>query len=351
MNETKTTPRQNFVLNLINQSEGLSRQKIQAEVGKFYAVSKPTLIRDLNLLSKRRLITTTGWARKTEYHPFFRNPLLRPFDLDRYFQEEPDKRLAARRRFDFNVFNHLRGLLTPQDLTFLEKTGRDFEKQTRQLPPDILRRELERFVIELSWKSSKIEGNTYTLLETEALLKEHKTAAGKSRDETQMILNHKTAFEELSKNRKDFRKVSVPAINQLHNLLVKGLGISVGLRKRAVGITGTVYVPLDNEFQIREAFEKTVQAINESVNPFEKALIAHVMVPYVQPYADGNKRTGRMLTNAILLAHNLYPLSYRSVDEEEFKKSLILFYEQESLFHVKRLFIEQIKFANENYFL
>lgn len=350
MNETKLTPRQSRVLNLINQSGGLSREEIQIEVGKFYPVSKPTFIRDLNVLLSRKIIVTKGRARGAKYFPFSQNPLLRPFDLDRYFQEETDKRLGARRRFDFDIFEYLHGLFTPQELTLLQKISRDFDERTKELPADILKRELERFVIELSWKSSQIEGNTYTLLETETLLKEQKEAKGRSHDEALMILNHKAAFEELLKNREDFRKVSVMTINQLHNLLVRGLGISVGLRKWAVGITGTVYVPLDNKFQIGEAFEKTVEAINRSKNPFEKALIAHVLIPYVQPYADGNKRTGRMLTNAILLAHNLYPLSYRSVDEDEFKKSLILFYEQVSVFHVKRLFLEQVKFANENYF-
>ena len=117
-----------------------------------------------------------------------------------------------------------------------------------------------------------------------------------------------------------------------------------------MGITGTVYVPPDNEHQVREAFEKTLQAIHLSSNPFEKALIVHVMIPYIQPYADGNTRTARMLTNAILLAYDYLPITYRSVDDNEFKQALILFYEQRSLYHSKRLFIEQIKFANEKYF-
>ncbi|MBI2600167.1 Fic family protein, partial [Candidatus Daviesbacteria bacterium] len=203
---------------------------------------------------------------------------------------------------------------------------------------------------ELSWKSSKIEGNTYTLLETESLIKEQEEARGKTKDEAIMILNHKSAFDTILKNKNDFQVISTSDINQLHNILVKDLSISTGIRKQAVGITGTLYRPPDNEFQIKEAFERIVKAINLAQDYFEKALIAHVMIPYLQPYSDGNKRTGRMLTNAILLAWDLYPLSYRGVDEEEFKKALILFYEQLSIVHIKRLFIEQIKFANETYF-
>lgn len=350
MNETNITPRQSFVLNLINQSAGLLREDIQTEVKKFYSISKPTLIRDLNILLGQKLILTKGRAKNTKYFPFFQNPLLRAFDLDRYFQDEPDKRIGTKKNFDFNIFKNLDNLFNPEELEILEKHSNNFERSTRKLSPDILKRELERFVIELAWKSSKIEGNTYTLLETETLIKEQRQAKGRSKDEATMILNHKSAFDEMLKNKNVFKIVSVSEITQLHNILVKNLGISPGLRKNAVGITGTVYRPLDNEFQIKEVFEKVVKKVNKTTNPFEQALIAHFMVPYIQPFSDGNKRTGRMLTNAILLAHDLYPISYRNVNEEEFKQALILFYEQQSIFHIKRLFIEQIKFANENYF-
>lgn len=117
-----------------------------------------------------------------------------------------------------------------------------------------------------------------------------------------------------------------------------------------MGITGSTYRPLDNQHQIREVFEKTITVINQTENVFAKALIAHFMIAYIQPYTDGNKRTARMLTNALLLAYDLYPLSYRSVNDNEFKKALILFYEQESISEIKGLFIEQFKFANETYF-
>lgn len=350
MNDTNLTTRQKFILNLINQSEGLSREEIRGRVASIYAVSRITLIRDLNLLLRKGLIQVRGQGKATRYLAVFVNLLLRQFDLERYFADDPDKRVGAKRSFDFGIFDHLRDLFLPDELAGLEKLSHSYSQKTKQLSPDILKRELERFVIELSWKSAKIEGSTYTLLETEALIKEHREAAGKHKDEAVMILNHKKAFEEILKDSKRFKRLDFSDIYQLHNLLVSDLGITTGIRKQAVGITGTVYRPLDNEFQIREVFEKTFKIVNSTKNPFEKALIVHFMFPYIQPFADGNKRTARMLTSAILMAHDLYPLSYRSVDEDEFKKALILFYEQESIFHIKRLFIEQIRFANENYF-
>lgn len=350
MNETILTPRQSYILNVVNQSERLSREEIKKGVERLYPTSKATLIRDLNFLLRKNLIKVSGSAKSTRYLPISSNPLLRQFDIDRYFAIDPDERVSAKRSFDFEVFRHLHNLFQSNEPEELKKLSASYEEKTSRLPPDVLKRELERFVIELSWKSSKIEGNTYTLLETESLIKEQKEAMGKSKGEAIMILNHKSAFEKILKNRVQFKKIRISEVGQLHNILARDLGITSGIRKHAVGITGTVYQPLNNEHQIREALEKTILVVNKTKNPFEKALIVHFMVPYIQPYPDGNKRTARMLTNAILLAYDLYPLSYRSVDEDEFKKALILFYEQRSIVYIKKLFIEQVKFANENYF-
>ena len=117
-----------------------------------------------------------------------------------------------------------------------------------------------------------------------------------------------------------------------------------------MGINGTVYKPLDNQWQIKEALEKLIAVINKTNNPLEKALIASTMISYIQPFADGNKRTGRMLTNAILLAHDYYPLSYRSVDEITYKKAPILFYEQNSLYQLKKIILDQYQLALKTYF-
>ncbi len=351
MNETNINPRQNFILNLITKSNGVLRSEIQRAAEKNYKISKPTLLRDLNQLINHKLIRIEGKGKNTRYFSYSRNPLLRPYDLEQYFLIEPDSRSDAKKHFDFSLFDHLNDLFSKEDIEKIKKNRKDFEKQTKNLSPDILKRELERFVIELSWKSSKIEGNTYTLLETEALIKESKSASGKTNAETLMILNHKQAFEQILKIKKDFKTLSLPLINQLHQILTKNLSVDFGIRKQAVGITGTTYRPLDNEHQIREAMKKLVSVINTNRSPLEKALIANTMIPYIQPYADGNKRTGRMLTNAILMAFNYYPLSYRSVDEDEFKKALIIFYERGTIYHFKNLFIDQLIFSYNTYFI
>lgn len=348
MNET-ITPRQARILNFITSSNGIGREAIRVEIEKTYNVSKPTLIRDLNTLQKQKRIKCIGKGPLTKYYPYTVNPLLREFNLDAYFSVDPDKRIA-KRSFDFKIFDYLSRLFTQEELSLLDIYKKSYSQATFHLDPSVLKRELERFTIELAWKSSKIEGNTYTLLETETLIKEQKEAKGKTKEEAIMILNHKSAFDEIVKNRKDFATLSLSIITQLHNVLVKDLRVTTGIRKQAVGITGTTYVPLDNEHQLREVFEKTIMSINTTENIFEKAFIALVMIAYIQPFTDGNKRTARMITNAVLLAHDLYPLSYRSVNEDMFKKALILFYEQGSINEIKRLFIEQVHFANETYF-
>ena len=91
--------------------------------------------------------------------------------------------------------------------------------------------------------------------------------------------------------------------------------------------------------------------VNKSKNVFEKAVLAMLLIAYIQPFVDGNKRTSRMIGNAILLANNACPLSYRNINEIEYKKAVLLFYEQNNLSYFKKLFIEQYEFVVENYFL
>jgi len=350
MNETKLTPRQKLIVNIVNENEGIGRADIEPKVSSLYPSSKPTIARDLAALVEQGIVKTKGVGRSRVYLPLPSHPLLKRFELESYFAVEPDNR-EAKKSFDFSVFTHLKNLLTASEIESIEKHNRSFTGETSRLDKTIYLKELERFMVELSWKSSKIEGNTYSLLETEALLKDQVEATGKTKAEAVMILNHKKAFESILEGRSDYKKISLSKITQLHEVLTHDLSISPGVREQGVGITGTAYKPLDNKWQIMEALEKLVSSINSSTSPLEKALIASAMISYIQPFSDGNKRTGRMLGNAILLAHDYYPLSYRSVDEDVYKKALILFYEQGSLICLKEIFISQYQFALDTYFL
>ena len=133
-------------------------------------------------------------------------------------------------------------------------------------------------------------------------------------------------------------------------LLTNDLSVDKGLRKSPVGIVGTNYKPLSNQLQIKDAVDKLITTINATKNVIEKALITVIMISYIQPFEDGNKRTGRILANVILFAHGYCSLSYRSVSESDYKKAVILFYENNSIDYFKELFVSQFKFAVEKYF-
>ena len=144
--------------------------------------------------------------------------------------------------------------------------------------------------------------------------------------------------------------LSISHIEDIHALLTKELSVDKGLRHRRVGITGTQYHPLDNEFQIREAMRDTCALINSRENVFEKALLTLALLSYIQPFMDGNKRTARITSNALLIANGYCPLSFRTVDSIDYKKAMLVFYEQNNLYAFKQIFISQYEFAVREYF-
>lgn len=165
-----------------------------------------------------------------------------------------------------------------------------------------------------------------------------------------MILNHKEAMDFIFQNHRKFRRLNIAKVEEIHKIITKNLGVNFGLRKVPVGVISTDYKPLDNQFQIKEVLASFCERINDLTFPIEKALALIAKVSYIQPFEDGNKRTSRVLGNAILMAHNFCLLSYRSVDEVEYKKAMILFYEQNSIAYFKEVFIAQFKNAVERYF-
>ena len=192
--------------------------------------------------------------------------------------------------------------------------------------------------------------DTYFQKETEKLLKEKQTASGKTKEEAVMLLNHKDALDFVLEDPEYLKEISVRRIEVIHSLLTKELNVDKGIRKRRVGITGTNYYPLDNEYQIREALEDSCTLINGKENVFEKALLSLVLLSYIQAFSDGNKRTARITGNAILIAHKYCPISFRTVDSMDYKKAMLIFYEQNNISAFKKIFIDQFAFAVQTYF-
>lgn len=343
--------RQEAILAHIQKNGGQSNLEIKRHLEKkFGPTSRVTVLRDLYGLLDKKLLVQEGKGRGVKYRERIDSFILKRINLSTYFRKEVDQRKLYSEKFNPAVFGELKHLLYKEEKEELKDWNIKYLKNIKKHTAHSLKKEWERLSIELSWKSSQIEGNTYSLIDTEILIKEHKKAKGHALEEAQMILNHKSALDFISKNKREFKKLTVHKIEELHHLLVKGMDVSFGIRKRMVGIIGTLYKPLDNVYQIREALERVIGQINRENNPFLKALISILMISYLQPFEDGNKRTARITANAILVAHDICPLSYRSVNEADYKKAMILFYEQNSAQAFKELFIDQFKFAVKNYF-
>ena len=320
--------------------------------GTAFKGSDATLKRMIAAGIKAGDIVAEGKARATRYRLSPQAQLLMPLNLDTYFALEVDER-QVQSSYNFELINGLLAetrLFSDKEQSHLDALQDEFRQHVSELTDNEYRKEMERLGIDLSWKSSQIEGNTYTLLETERLLRESKTAEGKTREEAVMLLNHKDALSFVLDNPDYLKELTVSHIEDIHQLLTKELSIDKGLRRHRVGITGTNYHPLDNEFQIREAMREACELINSKSNIFEKALLTLVLLSYIQPFSDGNKRTARITSNAILIANDYCPLSFRSIDSIDYKKAMLIFYEQNNLYAFKQIFIEQFEFAVKEYF-
>ena len=329
-------------------------QSSRDEIAKGIAFggSEATLKRLIAAGVQKGDIMVEGKARATRYSLSPQAHLLMPIDLDTYFALDVDDR-QVQTSFNFDLIcKQLPAvkLLTDEEGVHLQELQAEFQRHLSEMSDQEYRKEMERLGIDLSWKSSQIEGNTYSLLETERLLRESKTAAGKTKEEAVMLLNHKDALRFILDNPDYLQTLSVGYIEDIHQLLTKELSVDGGIRHRRVGITGTNYRPLDNEFQIHEAMRDTCDLINSKENIFEKALLTLVLLSYIQPFSDGNKRTARITSNAILIANGYCPLSFRSVDSIDYKKAMLVFYEQNNIYAFKQIFIDQFEFAVKEYF-
>lgn len=191
---------------------------------------------------------------------------------------------------------------------------------------------LKRLLIDLSWASSKLEGNTYSILETERLLEFNEAAEGRATFETQMILNHRNAIEFLVQSATDADiGVNSPTLRNLHALLADNLlrdaSAAGRLRTTSVGIGGSVYLPITGGPVLVEAFDQMVATAAAIREPFEQAFFLMVHLPYLQPFDDVNKRVSRLAANIPFIKHNLCPLSFIDVPDRAYIDGLLAIYE------------------------
>lgn len=201
---------------------------------------------------------------------------------------------------------------------------------------------LGRLLVDLSWASSKLEGNTYSRLDTQHLIEFGQAAQGKDAQETQMILNHKAAIEMLVANA-DQVDFDLFTFQNLHAVLSQNLmhdeDACGRLRRRPVDIFGTVFYPLAMPQQLEDFFRLLLDKAKAIPDPFEQAFFLLVQLPYLQPFEDVNKRVARIGANIPLIKHNLCPLSFVDVPELSYVEGILGVYELNKIELLKDVFV------------
>ncbi len=232
------------------------------------------------------------------------------------------------------------GYLPPEIRAHLHNIGRspDGERPAGTYARDIL----GRLLIDLSWASSRLEGNTYSRLDTQNLIELGQAAAGKDRREAQMILNHKATIELLVEQAEDIGFNTFTFFN-LHALLSENLladpSESGRLRSRIVEVSGTVFHPLGIPQQIDAYFRMIMDKAAAIGDPFEQAFFIMVHIPYLQPFVDVNKRVSRLGANIPLIRHNLCPLSFIDVPEQAYVEGTLGVYELKRVDLLRDMFV------------
>lgn len=211
---------------------------------------------------------------------------------------------------------------------------------------------LNRLLIDLSWNSSRLEGNTYSLLETKRLIEFGENALGKNATESQMILNHKDAIEYIIESASE-TKISSHVIRSIHALLSENLlgdpSASGRIREIAVGISGTTYIPLENPHLLKECSDEFVKKLNLISDPFEQSFFAFVQLSYLQAFEDVNKRTARLVANIPFVKKNLKPLSFIDVKQQDYVLSLLGVYEKNDVTLLRDLYVWAYKRSASRY--
>lgn len=319
--------------------EGTSIEGIEAHLG---AEMEPwSLRRRLKRLRDEGLVEITGRGRGTHYKLLVRiDPEVTdsPIPLSREgraIQRQVNRPVQARRPVGYRR-EFLDGY-QPNVTYYLSPTEREKLMTIGRTPMTghgigtYARDILNRLLIDLSWNSSRLEGNTYSLLDTQRLIEFGEHAEDKSTADAQMILNHKEAIEFLVQTGEDIG-FNRPTILNLHALLSQNLlpdPQAVGrLRSMPVSIGRSVYTPLAVPQMIEECFNVILAKASAITDPFEQAMFVMVQLPYLQPFNDVNKRVSRLSANIPLLRHNLAPLSFIDVPDSTYIQAMLGVYEE-----------------------
>lgn len=325
------------ILRYVAENPGCKMQQIMEHIK---GASRVTVSRRLAGLVENGELRREGTRRGTRY---YRD------DIRAYFAIPSNQRRPV--PYDFNRLATYRPdetRLVPQALSEeLQAMGSidssDIPTYTRAIR--------ERFMVDLSWASSNLEGNTYTYLDTEALILYGQASEGRTAEETQMILNHKEAIKYLLDNITNIT-VSEIDIKAVHALLARDLlRASAGgvIRQIEVSIGNSVYKPLDNRFQLNDEFSSLVDKASQITDPIEQSVFLLAFISYLQPFEDVNKRTSRLFASAPLLKNGLGPLSFMDFDRRTYVTAILAFYELGASEPLVKVYADGYKKSIERY--
>ena len=333
------------------QEEGLSIEQIEENLN--FSIERRTLQRRLKELKESNRLLTKGEARSTRYFPKVKkyeneaSEDLIPLSIEgkkilKLISLSEIQRIPVgyNKQFLENYLPNIDSYLSPKEKEILLEIGKT--QGDNQAAGTYARQILNRLLIDLSWNSSRLEGNTYSLLDTELLIHDGKPADDKSAKETQMILNHKDAIEFLVDESDEigFNRYTILNLHALlSNNLLPNPSASGRLREFGVGITNSVFTPLEIPQLISEYFDLILSKVNQIKDPFEQAFFILVHFPYLQPFDDVNKRVSRLAANIPFNRKNLSPLSVIDVPEDYYIKGMLAVYELNRTDLLKDVFI------------
>lgn len=333
-----------------NHPSGISLQELHRSITT--PPSERTLLRRVTALVKKGSLVKQGSKRDATYSIPKASPLpsIRPpqdpvlsdaaKEIQLYLQQ-PNRPAAAYNRSFVDNYRPNQSFYLPDSVRNHLTTIGSADKLEYD-SGSYIRTMLGRLLIDLSWNSSRLEGNSYSLLETERLIEQEKTAEGKSFFETKMVLNHKAAIEFLVESKEEIGFNRYTILN-LHGLLSEDLlsnpDAEGRLRTEIVGIHGTVYQPPAIPQLIEEYFDKILHIAAAIQDPFEQAFFSMVQLPYLQPFIDVNKRVSRLAVNIPLFKSNLCPLSFIDVPQKTYVEALLGVYELNKIELLRDLFV------------
>ncbi len=334
--------------------DGLTRGQVSDKLS--FTIHDKTLQRRLAALTDEGRITKKGERKATRYFPsqvsseagkgHLRDNSANIFSPESQetlqFLETP---LHALEKMSYN--REFLESYVPNQTTYVPKKMREalFQEGKRfdeQLAAGTYARQIcQRLLIDLSYNSSRLEGNTYSRLDTQKLVEEGITAEGKVHEETVMVMNHKEAILFLVENAQDIELSSL-VIRNLHHLLSQDLLASPeacgNIRAIEVDIGQSTYKPLGNQHTLKEFFELILQKTKKIKDPFEQSFFLLVHLSYLQAFEDVNKRTSRLSCNIPFIKNNLCPLSFTDVSRDDYTAALLAIYEKNDVQPMRELF-------------